>query len=94
MSIKLAFAIAIMTPSDILLFDEVLVSGDKNLQEKCFDKIEELKKEGRTILVVSHNEDIIKRTCEKSIWLSEGMIKEIGDSEEVLEHYMISRDSN
>ena len=88
MYMRLAFSVAINVDADILLIDEILAVGDQHFQEKCFDKLRELKKEGKTIVIVTHNLGAVEDLCDRAIWLSEGKIKEDGNLKEVVEHYL------
>lgn len=89
MYMRLAFSIAINVDADILLIDEILSVGDKHFQDKCFNKMQELKKEGRTIILVTHDLGAARRLCDRSIWLSNGVIRMDGKTEEVLEKYEV-----
>ena len=88
MYMRLAFSIAINVDADILLIDEILSVGDMHFQDKCFKKMEELKNEGKTIVLVTHDLGAAKRLCDRTVWLSNGIIKLDGKSEKVLEQYM------
>lgn len=88
MYMRLAFSIAINVDADILLIDEILSVGDKHFQDKCFNKMQELKKEGKTIVLVTHDLGAAKRLCDRTIWLSNGNIKMDGNTEEVLDQYI------
>ncbi len=84
---RLAFATAIATKPEILLIDEVLAVGDEGFQRKCHDKINEFKKERKTILFVSHSLGTVKELCDRSILLDHGVIDSMGSSEKVIDHY-------
>lgn len=89
MYVRLAFSVAAHMEPDILLVDEVLAVGDAEFQKKCLGKMEEVtKSEGRTILFVSHNMSAIQRLCPKTVWLEKGQVKESGNTEEVINHYL------
>ena len=88
MYMRLAFSIAINVDADILLIDEILSVGDRHFQDKCFKKMQELKKEGRTIVLVTHDINAAKRLCDRTIWLNNGKIQMDGKSEVVLEQYL------
>lgn len=87
MSVRLGFATAVNVDADILLVDEVLSVGDGAFQKKCLDKFEEFKKEGKTILYVSHSTGTIKKYCDKVIFLHRGKIKAFGETEKIVEMY-------
>ena len=88
MYMRLAFSVAINVDADILLIDEILSVGDQHFQEKCFDKIEDLKREGKTIVFVTHGMDSVKRFCTRAVWLHQGSIKMDGDTETVVQKYL------
>lgn len=87
---RLGFSIAINLKRDIMLIDEVLGVGDTKFRQKCEEKIRELMKEGKTIVLVSHSMEAIKRFADNVIWLDKGIIKAEGSPEEVVEQYMKS----
>ncbi len=74
MYLRLAFAVAAHFEPEILVIDEVLAVGDAGFQEKCLNKMNDLRRGGRTILFVSHNMQAVARLCERVIFLSEGII--------------------
>lgn len=88
MYMRLAFSVAINVDAEVLLIDEILGVGDANFQIKCFEKLQEIKRKGTTIVIVSHSLEQIERICERSIWIHEGKIREEGVPEEVHEKYM------
>ncbi|MFA6315247.1 MAG: polysaccharide ABC transporter ATP-binding protein [Candidatus Paceibacterota bacterium] len=89
MYVRLAFAVAAHLEPDILIVDEVLAVGDAEFQKKCLGKIENVSKtEGRTVLLVSHNLDVIENICSKTIYLDNGIIKEMGDSTDIVAKYI------
>ena len=88
MYMRLAFSVAINVDAEILLIDEILSVGDQHFQEKCFKKIEELKKEGKTIVFVTHSMTSVKRFCTRAIWLHNGTIKMDGDINNVVDKYL------
>ncbi|PJA01523.1 ABC transporter ATP-binding protein, partial [bacterium (Candidatus Gribaldobacteria) CG_4_10_14_0_2_um_filter_41_16] len=91
MYVRLAFSVAAHMEPDILLVDEVLAVGDAEFQKKCLGKMDEVTKTaGRTILFVSHNMAAIQSLCQKTILLENGKIKKIGDTKEVVAHYLKS----
>ncbi len=88
MFVRLAFAVAINTDPDILIVDEALAVGDYRFQAKCYNKFEELKEKGKTILFVSHDVDAVRRFCSRAIWLDNGKTVMDGDVNEVTSKYM------
>lgn len=88
MYMRLAFSIAINVDADILLVDEILSVGDQHFQERCFQKIEDLKNQGKTIVIVTHSMDTVTRFCTRAVWLHQGKIKMDGDAETVTKVYL------
>ena len=88
MLVRLAFALAINVEPEILIIDEALAVGDAFFQAKCFNKLEEIKSAGTTILFVSHDIVSVKKLCTRAIWLEKGNIREIGEAKEVCELYL------
>ncbi len=85
---KLAFSITAILEPDIMLVDEVLAVGDAKFKKKSYAKMKQLiADENRTVLIVSHNTDTIRKLCDRIIWLHEGEIKMIGTVDEVLPVY-------
>jgi ABC-2 type transport system ATP-binding protein len=82
MYVRLGFAIAVNVEPDILLVDEVLAVGDENFQRKCLDRVEQFQREGRTIVVVSHSPDLVRRICQTATVLDHGDMVASGDPEE------------
>jgi ABC-2 type transport system ATP-binding protein len=87
MQVRLAFSIAIRARGDILLLDEVLAVGDSAFQQKCYDYFNSLKRDKRTIILVSHNMQVIERFCDRALMLDRGIIKKIGTSTEIANMY-------
>ena len=88
MYMRLAFSVAINVDADILLIDEILSVGDQHFQEKCYSKIEELKKQGVTIVFVTHSLGAVERFCTRAVWLHDGVVKLDGDAREVVKTYV------
>lgn len=85
---KLAFAITSSLETDIILVDEVLSVGDEHFQKKSLARMEELiNDKNRTVVIVSHNITTLKKLCNRVLWLNDGEIKMLGDSQEVLDAY-------
>ena len=84
----LAFAVEINVDADILLVDEILSVGDQHFQAKCINKMKELKKEGKTMVFVTHSLGSAQELCDRSIWLSNGIIKMDGDTNAIIEKYI------
>ena len=66
---RLAFSIAINVDAEILLIDEILAVGDQHFQDKCFDKLRELRDSEKTIVIVSHSLDTVKDLCNRAVWI-------------------------
>lgn len=88
MYMRLAFSVAINVDADILLIDEILAVGDISFQKKCFEKLNDIKRAGTTIVIVSHSMDQIEKICDKSIWIEDGLVKEEGWPKDIHEHYL------
>ena len=87
---RLGFAIAANVEPDILLVDEVLAVGDAEFQERCFQKIEQFKRDGVTIFVVSHDLRALRRVCDRVLWIEDHRLKMDGPMREVLDEYEAS----
>ena len=87
MYMRLAFSVAINVDADILLIDEILAVGDQHFQDKCMNKMLELKNEGKTMVFVSHSESSVKFLCDRAVWLCDGKIRMDGKTEDVLKIY-------
>ncbi len=83
MLVRLAFATAIQVDAEILLIDEVLAVGDAAFQQKCFEEFFRLKREGRTIVFVSHDMFSVERFCHRAMLMDHGNLVQIGDPREV-----------
>lgn len=88
MYMRLAFSVAISVDADILLIDEILAVGDANFQTKCFNKLQELKKQGVTIVLVTHSMKSILDFCDRCIWIEKGKIMGDGPSLPISEKYI------
>lgn len=87
MYMRLAFSVAINVDADILLIDEILAVGDMQFQEKCFNKLNEFKEKGGTIVLVSHSNEKVKAFCDKALWINDGKLRSIGDAKTVCDEY-------
>ena len=88
MYMRLAFSIAINVEAEILLIDEILAVGDQHFQDKCFNKLQELKKSDKTIVIVSHSLESIKKLCNRAIWINQGHVQMDGEANKVIEEYL------
>lgn len=85
---KLAFSITAVLEADIMLIDEVLSVGDVKFKKKSYNKMKELiSNKERTVLIVSHSSDTLRKLCTSLMWLHDGEVRMIGEPEEVLEAY-------
>ena len=88
MYMRLAFSVAINVNADILLVDEILSVGDEHFQNKCIEKMLELKRQGMTMVFVTHSMDSVKKLCNRAVWLYNGEIRMDGDSNDVIKKYV------
>lgn len=84
---RLGFAIATEVKPDILIVDEVLSVGDYQFQQKCNERIQKMIKLGTTVILVSHDINMIKNLCSRVIWLDHGKMKRIGNTQDVCNEY-------
>lgn len=95
MYVRLAFAVAAHLESEILIIDEVLAVGDAEFQKKCLGKMNEVsKKEGRTILFVTHNMAAVKTLCTLGIILKQGRLVSVGQASELVSEYLSNENLN
>jgi len=90
MKVRLAFSVAAHLEPEILIVDEVLAVGDAEFQKKCLNKMEDVGREGRTVLFVSHNMSAISRLCDRGIILNKGGVVEDGPADQVVATYLTS----
>ena len=88
MYMRLAFSVAINVDAEILLIDEILAVGDQHFQEKCFNKLNELKNSDKTIVIVSHSLDSIKKLCTRAVWINDGIVQADGNVKDVVNKYL------
>lgn len=88
MYMRLAFSVAINVDADIILIDEILAVGDQRFQEKCMNKMQELKKMGKTMVFVSHSKEAVEFLCDRAVWINNGEIQKDGKTKEVLKEYI------
>lgn len=88
MQMRLAFSVAVETDADIILVDEALAVGDMEFRRKCLSRFMEFKEEGRTIVLVSHDMNLVTEFCENALFLSKGEIVASGDADDVVKEYM------
>lgn len=87
MSMRLAFSVATAVRPDVLIVDEALSVGDAYFQHKSFDRIRQFKRQGSTLLMVSHDRGAIQSICDKAIFLHDGAIVEIGQPDRIFDLY-------
>jgi ABC-type polysaccharide/polyol phosphate transport system ATPase subunit len=87
MIVRLAFAVTVQVEADTLLFDEVLAVGDEAFQQKCFDRFEQMKANGRTVVLVTHSMKMVERFCDRALLLDGGRVAEVGEPHDVAEAY-------
>jgi lipopolysaccharide transport system ATP-binding protein len=88
MYLRLAFSTAVQVDPDVLLIDEVLAVGDESFQKKCAVKIDEFKEQGKTIVLVSHGLESVKKICRRSLLLDHGSVIAVDDTEKVIARYI------
>jgi ABC-type polysaccharide/polyol phosphate transport system ATPase subunit len=88
MYMRLGFAVAIHVDPDVLLVDEVLAVGDEGFTHKCLDKFAELRRRGKTILLVTHSLSLVERFCDTAVWLDGGRVHAQGDPKRVVDAYL------
>jgi homopolymeric O-antigen transport system ATP-binding protein len=84
---RLGFSVAVHLDPEILLVDEILAVGDAHFQAKCYDRLDEFRRQGVTIVIVTHALAEVQRLCERAVWLDGGKIAMQGEPEAVLEAY-------
>lgn len=90
MYMRLGFAVAINVDPDVLLVDEVLAVGDEAFTHKCLDAFADLRRRGKTVVLVTHSLDLVLRFCDEAIWLDEGRLRAQGDPKRVVDAYLLA----
>ena len=88
MFMRLAFAVAINVDADILLVDEILSVGDQHFQEKCLNKMKELKKNGKTMVFVTHSLGSARELCDRAVWINQGRVELDSETNMVIDEYL------
>ena len=88
MYMRIAFSVAINVDADILLIDEIFAVGDQHFQDKCFAKLKELKESDKTIVIVTHSLDQVRKLCTRAIWIYNGEVRLDGKPDEVVDEYL------
>jgi ABC-2 type transport system ATP-binding protein len=92
MYVRLGFAIAINIDPDILVVDEVLAVGDIEFQEKCLEKFREFHRIGKTVILVTHNSDVVRDMCDQAAWIKDGSLQQVGPARKTMSAYLKSLD--
>lgn len=95
MYMRLAFSVAVNVDADVLLVDEILAVGDASFQTKCFNKLQEIKNQGTTIVIVSHSLGSVEQFCDRSYWICDGLVRMVGrprDVHPIYLEYMATKD--
>jgi ABC-2 type transport system ATP-binding protein len=88
MYVRLGFSVAINVDPDVLLIDEVLAVGDADFQRKCAEKIADFRRDGKTIVIVSHSLPSVRTLCDEVALLEHGHLRDLGPAPEVIDHYL------
>jgi lipopolysaccharide transport system ATP-binding protein len=89
MYMRLGFAVAINVDPDVLLVDEVLAVGDEAFTHKCLDRFADLRRRGRTVVLVTHSLDLVLKFCDEAVWLDAGVVRAQGDTQRVVDAYLL-----
>jgi homopolymeric O-antigen transport system ATP-binding protein len=93
MQMRLGFSVAVHTRPEILLIDEVLSVGDHSFQRKCLDRVGQFKAEGSTIILVSHDTELVREFCDAAVWLNSGRLILHGRPDVVINQYIEEADA-
>jgi ABC-type polysaccharide/polyol phosphate transport system ATPase subunit len=88
MYMRLGFSVAISVDPDILIIDEVLAVGDEAFQRKCLERIDQFRRQGKTIIIVSHSNEAIERLCDRAVWLDHGVVRAQGPVHAAIQAYV------
>ncbi len=89
MYMRLGFAVAVNVDPDVLVVDEVLAVGDEAFTHKCLDTFADFERRGKTILIVTHQLELVDRFCDEALWLDRGVVKMQGDPRRVIDAYLL-----
>lgn len=94
MFVRLGFSVAVHVNPEILLIDEVIAVGDEWFQRRCFDHLYKLRREGVTIVMVTHSLGLVQTMCDRAAWLDHGEVRAVGPGSQVVRHYLdqVNRD--
>jgi ABC-type polysaccharide/polyol phosphate transport system ATPase subunit len=87
MQARLSFATAVCFPADVYVFDEVLAVVDDDFRDKCVEQLRRLNDEGRTVIFMSHDLELVRRLCTSGMWLEQGVVRKVGSMAEVAGAY-------
>jgi len=87
MKARLAFSMSVCLDPDTLLIDEALAVGDEEFRERCIERLHQLRGERRTLLLVSHDLDLVAELCSRGVWLDKGVVRTQGPVREVIDAY-------
>lgn len=87
MVLRMAFSVAVNADADILLIDEIIGVGDQNFRQRALEKIHELRRAGRTIVLATHSPELMTALCDRALWLDRGRAVLLGGVDEVLDGY-------
>jgi lipopolysaccharide transport system ATP-binding protein len=88
MYMRLGFSVATHVNADVLIVDEVLAVGDQAFQDKCIDHIYEMKRQGTTIIIVSHDLETVRSLCSHVLWIDNGTVRQSGPADVVVDRYL------
>ena len=88
MYVRLGFSIAVTARPEILVVDEIIAVGDEEFQRKCFDYLYELRRQGTTIVIVSHSLGVVTDLCDRAVWLDHGQMQASGEVRDVVDKYL------
>lgn len=91
MQVRLAFSVTVNSVGDILLVDEALAVGDVDFQDRCKSVFQEIKKAGKTVVLVSHDLDVVKEFCDRLIWMEGGKVVRVGNPSDTIARYLESK---
>jgi lipopolysaccharide transport system ATP-binding protein len=87
MQMRLGFSVAVNSDPDILLVDEVLAVGDESFQIRCLERIRKMCNDGVTVVLVSHDLELIRDVCERAAWINGGKLRALGAPDEIVKQY-------
>jgi len=87
MQARLAFAVTVCVRPDVLLLDEVLAVGDQGFRARCLERLQDFRRGGGTLIVVSHDLDTVRQLCERAVWLDRGQVRLVGPIDPVVHAY-------